>query len=124
MLFREMDRLPIVAPDIRIHLRQECTMRRTAILAATAVILAAVGALTWTQHQSWLARYYAGRLAKANESESPELVERLAHLGIAAVPHLLRLRRDDSPACRQAGLALLRIFETSNPEQRKRSRWR
>jgi len=87
-------------------------MRKKSVRAIVSVlILAVAGAVVWKCHKSWLAGYYAERLASTPNGEAEAAIDRLAGFGDAAVPHLLRLLHQDVPACQHAGKTLAKIID-------------
>jgi hypothetical protein len=94
-------------------------MKRLVVRLILVLVLAAVLGLglKWTQLLAW---YYAHRLAGASAADRTAWVERLITMDQAAVPSLIRwLSKDNPSACDNCRLALLRLAERWDSDDRR-----
>jgi hypothetical protein len=86
--------------------------RHRKFLIGLVVVLALAGGVVWVERAPLLAWFYLQRLAAADEANREAWVGRVAGLGESAVPGLLQLLANPTPApCRNARAALEKLAD-------------
>jgi hypothetical protein len=92
-------------------------LRRLQFWLLTAVAVALLGGLAWTQRTPVLKWYYLRELARANRDDRARWVERVVELDAEAVPGLLEhLQKKDPTVCDNAVCVLTELVKQWGPD--------